>query len=85
MYFAHFIAYVWVKSLLIIVVFLYSHFNLVLESTHEQHQRNWLLRRIRESHQEYLELMEEQRRRLERQNANMVEALTKIRAMDAKK
>jgi hypothetical protein len=29
--------------------------------------------------------MEEQRLRLERQNANMEEALMKIRAMDAKK
>ena len=57
----------------------------MLESTQDPRQRSWLLRRVRESHQEYLELMEAERRRLEQQNANMVEALNRIRAMDAKK
>ena len=66
-------------------MFLYSHFNAVLESTQDPRQRSWLLRRIRESHQEYLELMEAQRRRLERENTNMEEALKRIRAMDANK
>jgi len=64
-------------------VFLYSHFNTVLESAQDPRQRTWLLRRIRESHQEYLELMEARRRQLERENANMEEALKRIRAMEA--
>jgi len=64
-------------------MFLYSHFNAVLESAQDPNQRSWLLRRIRESHQEYLDLMEAQRRRLERENDNMEEALRRIRAMDA--
>ena len=66
-------------------VFVYSHFNQVLESTNDPRQRTWLLSRIRESHQEYLRLMEEQRLRLERENSNMEAALNKIRAMDARK
>jgi len=66
-------------------VFVYSHFNRVLESATDPRQRTWLLSRIRESHQEYLRLMEEQRLRLERENSNMEEALNKIRAMDARK
>jgi hypothetical protein len=66
-------------------MFLYSHFNAVLESAQDPNQRSWLLRRIRESHQEYLDLMEAQRRRLERENDNMEEALRRIRAMDANK
>ncbi len=69
----------------LIFVFVFSHFNRVLESANDPHQRTWLLRRIRESHQEYLRLMEEQRLRLERENSNMEEALNKIRAMDARK
>ena len=66
-------------------MFLYSHFNAVLESAQDPNQRSWLLRRIRESHQEYLDLMEAQRRRLERENDNMEEALRRIRAIDANK
>ncbi len=69
----------------LIFVFVYSHFNRVLESTNDPRQRTWLLSRIRESHQEYLRLMEEQRLRLERENSNMEAALIKIRAMDAMK
>ena len=66
-------------------MFLYSHFNTVLESAQDPNHRSWLLRRIQESHQEYLDLMEAQRRRLERENTNMEEALKRIRAMDANK
>ena len=66
-------------------MFLCSHFNTVLESAQDPNQRSWLLRRIQESHQEYLDLMEAQRRRLERENTNMEEALKRIRAMDANK
>ncbi len=68
-----------------VFIFLSSHFNTVLESAQDPRQRSWLLRRVRESHQEYLELMEAQRRRFERENTNMEEALKRIRAMDANK
>jgi hypothetical protein len=43
-----------------------------------------LLERIRESELEILELMRQDRERLERENANMEEALCQIRAIDAK-
>jgi hypothetical protein len=66
-------------------VYLYSHFQAVLETAQDPRQRTWLLRRIRESHQEYLTLMEEQRLRIERENSNMEAALTKIRALEARK
>ncbi len=66
-------------------VYLYSHFQAVLETAQDPRQRTWLLRRIRESNQEYLALMEEQRLRLERETANMEAALTKIRALEARK
>ncbi len=48
-------------------------------------QRLWLLSRIRESEQEYLHLMEQERERLERENANMEAALAKIREIQSKK
>ncbi len=57
----------------------------MLETAQDPRQRSWLLRRIRESHQEYLDLMEAQQRRLQWENANMEEALRRIRAVDANK
>jgi hypothetical protein len=51
-----------------------------LENTQDPSQRAWLLRRIRDSEQEYLTLMQQERARLERENANMEEALRRIHA-----
>ncbi len=56
-----------------------------LENTRDPDQRLWLLSRIRESEQEYLHLMEQERERLERENANMEAALAKIREIQSKK
>jgi hypothetical protein len=58
---------------------------LELENTRDPDQRLWLLSRIRESEQEYLHLMEQERERLERENANMEAALAKIREIQSKK
>ncbi len=63
----------------------YRYFKLELESTREPVHRQWLLQRIRESEQEYLNIMTQERERLERETSNMVEALQKIRAMEANK
>jgi hypothetical protein len=61
------------------------YFKLELESAQEPAQREWLLRQIREAEQEYLDIMTRERERLERETANMEEALRRIRAMDARK
>jgi hypothetical protein len=58
---------------------------LELENTRDPDQRLWLLSRIRESEQEYLHLMEQERERVERENANMEAALAKIREIQSKK
>jgi len=58
---------------------------LELENNRDPDQRLWLLSRIRESEQEYLHLMEQERERLERENANMEAALAKIREIQSKK
>jgi hypothetical protein len=63
----------------------YRYFKLELESTREPVHRQWLLQRIRESEQEYLNIMTQERERLERETSNMVEALQKIRGMEANK
>jgi hypothetical protein len=63
----------------------YRYFKLELESTREPVHREWLLRRIRESEQEYLNIMTQERERLARETANMEEALHKIRAKEANK
>jgi diadenosine tetraphosphate (Ap4A) HIT family hydrolase len=59
---------------------LFRYYKLELENTQDPTQRAWLLRRIRDSEQEYLTLMEQERARLERETANMEEALRRIRA-----
>jgi hypothetical protein len=61
------------------------YFRLELESAQEPVQREWLLRQIREAEQEYLDIMTRERERLEQENANMEEALRRIRAMEARK
>jgi hypothetical protein len=61
------------------------YFKLELESAQEPAQREWLLRQIRDAEQEYLDIMTRERERLERENANMEEALRRIRAMEARK
>jgi len=66
-------------------VFIFRFFKLELENTQDPTQRAWLLRRIRESEQEYLTLMQEEHARLERETANMEEALRRIRAIEQKK
>jgi len=63
----------------------FRFFKLELENTQDPTQRAWLLRRIRESEQEYLTLMQEEHARLERETANMEEALRRIRAIEQKK
>jgi len=63
----------------------FRFFKLELENTQDPAQRAWLLRRIRESEQEYLTLMQQERARLERENSNMEEALRRIRAIEQKK
>jgi hypothetical protein len=59
---------------------LYRYYKLELENTQDPAQRAWLLRRIRDSEQEYLDLMRQESERLERENANMEEALRRIHA-----
>jgi hypothetical protein len=59
---------------------LYRYFKLELESTREPVHREWLLRRIRESEQEYLDIMEQEYARIARENAQLEEALRKIEA-----
>jgi hypothetical protein len=53
---------------------------LELASTREPVHREWLLRRIRESKQEYLAIMEQEYARIDRKNAQLEEALRKIEA-----
>jgi hypothetical protein len=66
-------------------LYLFRYYKLELETTQDPAQRAWLLRRIRESEQEYLTLMQQEHARLERENSNMEEALRRIRAMEPKK
>ncbi len=56
-----------------------------LENTQDPVQREWLLRRIRESEQEYLNLMQQEHERIAWENANMEEALKRIRDIQSKK
>jgi hypothetical protein len=58
---------------------------LELEGTQDPVQREWLLRRIRDAEQEYLDLMRQEHERIARENANMEEALKRIREIQSKK
>jgi hypothetical protein len=58
----------------------YRYFDLELASTREPVHREWHLRRIRESKQEYLALMEQEYARIDRENAQLEEASRKIEA-----
>jgi diadenosine tetraphosphate (Ap4A) HIT family hydrolase len=66
-------------------LYLFRYYKLELENTQDPAQRAWLLRRIRESEQEYLTLMQQEHARLERETSNMEEALRRIRAIEQKK
>jgi hypothetical protein len=58
---------------------------LELENTQDPIQREWLLRRIRDAEQEYLDIMRQEHERLAREAANMEAALVKIREIQSKK
>jgi hypothetical protein len=58
---------------------------LELEGTQDPVQKEWLLRRIRDAEQEYLDLQRQEHERIARENANMEEALKRIREIQSKK
>jgi hypothetical protein len=64
---------------------IFRFFKLELESTQDPVQREWLLRRIRDAEQEYLDIMRQEHEHLARESANMEEALRRIREIQSKK
>jgi hypothetical protein len=66
-------------------MYFFRFYKLELENTRDPAQLEWLLRRIRDSEREYLDLMHQENERMARETANLEEALRKIQERQSKK